>query len=67
MAQISVEEMMGKPWRAQPDDLIGGWCITLAEDPRTPAEGAPSLADFCDEPWAVHVAELHNKWLEEKN
>jgi hypothetical protein len=61
-----MDEYLEKPRRAQPDDLIGGWCITLKDDWRTPAEGARTLADFCDEPLAVHVADLHNKWLEEQ-
>jgi len=52
-------------WRAQEDNLIGGWCVTPAGDPRTPAEGAPSLADFSTEQMARHVAELHNNWLDD--
>ncbi|MFJ8930630.1 hypothetical protein ACIRLA_29010 [Streptomyces sp. NPDC102364] len=52
-------------WRAQKDDLIGGWCVTPAADKRTPAAGAPSLADFCTEEMAQHVAEIHNNWLED--
>ena len=57
------EEQLPKPWMAQEDDLIGGWCITLAEDSRTPAEGAPTIATFCSGHWALHLVKLHNDWL----
>lgn len=50
-------------WRAQPDDLIGGFCVTLESETRTPAEGAIQLADFCTEHVAQHVADCHNTWL----
>lgn len=58
--------IFGKRWRAQPDDLIGGWCVTFEYDERTPAEGAVSFADFCSKLAAVHIAGLHNQWLEEQ-
>lgn len=51
-------------WRAQEDDLIGGWCVTAEADKRTPAEGAPTLADFCTQEMAQHIAEIHNDWLD---
>ena len=52
-------------WRAQPDDLIGGWCVTFPEsDERTPATGAVQVADFCREVDAQHIADIHNEWLE---
>jgi len=59
-----VDPMMS-PWRAQANDVIGGWCITLAEqlDSRTPAEGAADLADFVSEEAAHHIATLHNDFL----
>lgn len=50
-------------WRAQPDDLIGGWCATWESDERTPAEGAIGLVECVNEATALHVADLHNKWL----
>jgi hypothetical protein len=46
--------------------MIGGWCITPAADPRTPAEGASSLGDFLTEELAAHIVLLHNAWLEKK-
>ncbi|MGK5496362.1 DUF2493 domain-containing protein [Streptomyces sp. URMC 125] len=55
---------LGVPWKAQEDDLIGGWCVTPLEDSRTPAEGAPTIADFVSEDDARHIADVHNKWLE---
>lgn len=54
---------MNARWRAQPDDVIGGWCVTLEDDKRTPAEGAVQLADFVVERTAKHIADCHNTWL----
>lgn len=54
-------EFLEKDWQAQFNDLIGGWCITLAEDDRTPAEGAKMFGDFMTRDLAVHVVELHNR------
>ncbi len=50
-------------WRAQPDNLIGGWCVTMAAIPGTPADDNPPIADFCTEEIAAHVARLHNVFL----
>ncbi|MEU9404747.1 hypothetical protein AB0E08_03390 [Streptomyces sp. NPDC048281] len=61
----AIVNFLTQKWRAQPDDMIGGWCVTPAADKRTPAEGAPSLADFASEEIARHVSELHNQWLED--
>ncbi len=49
-------------WKAQPNDLIGGWCITLDED-RTLGEGAYEVGDFFFSDVAEHVVKLHNDWL----
>ena len=56
-------DFMNVRWRAQEDNLIGGWCITAESDPRTPADGALQIADFCRELEAKHIADLHNEWL----
>jgi hypothetical protein len=56
------EDPLTVPWYAQPDDLIGGWCVMLTDDP--PSAGGIQVADFCHEGAARHVAELHNGWLE---
>lgn len=48
-------------WYAQPDDLIGGWCVTA--DPRPPSAGAAEIASFTGRNVAEHVAHLHNMWL----
>lgn len=57
-------QLMHRPWRAQPEDTVGGWCITLAEDPRTPADGALAIAMFLSRDVAVHIAEIHNRSLD---
>ncbi len=56
-------QLMERSWRAQPEDTVGGWCITLAEDPRTPADGALAIAMFLSRAVAVHIAEMHNQSL----
>lgn len=50
-------------WRAQPNDVIGGWCVTAEDDSRTPAEGSPGFADFVSQEIAEHIAALHNASL----
>ena len=50
-------------WRAQPEDTVGGWCVTPADDPRKPSEGARMICDFPNEAAAKHIANLHNAWL----
>lgn len=52
-------------WRAQPDDTVGGWCLTMADDPRSPAHGAWAFGAFLSEPLARHMAEVHNRSLED--
>lgn len=58
-------EYLTRSWRAQPENSLGGWCVTLAEDPRTPAEGALPIAMFISEDLATHIANVHNRSLEE--
>jgi hypothetical protein len=53
-------ELMTREWRAQPDDTAGGWCVTLARDPRSPAQGALAIGMFLSREVATHIAELHN-------
>jgi hypothetical protein len=50
-------------WRAQPDNTMGGWCVTLAEDPRAPADGALAIASFLTRTVATHIADVHNHSL----
>lgn len=52
-------------WLAQEDDTIGGWCITDASVPGTPADGNPAIARFTHEGVARHMADVHNAWLTE--
>ena len=47
-------------WRAQADNLIGGWCVTLESDERTPADGAIELASFLSRRMAEYVVAMHN-------
>lgn len=55
--------LLDQEWRAQPDDLIGGWVVCLMRDPRTPAEGCATIANFIDQETACHIAAIHNLWL----
>lgn len=54
-------------WRAQEDDTLGGWCITDAAIPGTPADGNPPIAHFIHEKVALHIAGIHNDWLRDIN
>jgi hypothetical protein len=58
-ARRQTEHVLRSAWIAQPDDNIGGWCVTLAI-PATPAQGNPAIADFCDLKVAQHIVNLHN-------
>lgn len=51
-------------WKAQEDNVVGGWCVTREDLPGTPADGNPALCDFATEDIARHVAHVHNEWLE---
>jgi hypothetical protein len=62
----AIVNYLSQRWRAQPDDMIGGWCVTPEADKRTPAQGAPQLADFSTEELARHIAQLHNVWLQSR-
>lgn len=53
-------------WRAQPEDTIGGWCVTAEDDTRTPADGAIPYGEFSMRHVAQHVADAHNAWLEQQ-
>lgn len=50
-------------WKAQEDDTIGGWCITDAAMPGTPADGNAPIAHFVHAETARHMAAVHNIWL----
>jgi hypothetical protein len=56
-------ELLTKRWRAQPEDTVGGWCITLEEDPRSPSDGALAIAMFLSEELANHISDIHNQSL----
>lgn len=53
--------MLAAPWYAHPNDLIGGWCVTVVDLP--PSSGAPEAASFMDEGAARHIVDLHNEHI----
>jgi len=57
-----VDRVMTSSWYAQPNDLVGGWCVMPVDLP--PSSGFFEVADFCDERIARYVAKLHNDALE---
>lgn len=59
----TVDDFFAHRWRAQPENTIGGWCVTLEDDERTPADGAFTIACFVSEELAAHIAILHNGFL----
>jgi quinol-cytochrome oxidoreductase complex cytochrome b subunit len=52
------QAMLAARWYVQPNDLIGGWAITVTDE--LPSAGYPEVADFLSEPAARHIVELHN-------
>lgn len=48
------ESVPAGPWFAQPDDTIGGWCVTTEDVP--PSEGARVVAEFVSEDVARFIA-----------
>lgn len=48
-------------WFAQPNDLVGGWCVMPVDEP--PSYGVMEVADFTTREAAEHIAKLHNDWL----
>ncbi len=58
------EWFMSATWYAQPDDLVGGWCVMPVPFP--PSSGFFSVAEFMDQATAQYVAGLHNDKLNQK-
>jgi hypothetical protein len=58
-----VADAINQRWKAQPENTVGGWCVTVEAVPGTPADGNPPIVYFCSEDHARHVADLHNDWL----
>lgn len=55
-------ELLAATWYAQPNDLIGGWCVMdVAQTPGT--ANRPEVADFTSQALAAHIADLHNQHL----
>lgn len=52
------QAMLAARWYVQRNDLIGGWAITVTDEP--PSAGYPEVADFLSERAARHIVELHN-------
>lgn len=65
---VSVDEQwaerLREEWQAVPEDTVGGWCVVLKKERRTPAEGAPVIVYFAGKSEAFHVARIHNWWRE---
>ena len=57
---FDVDSAFQEPWKVQADNLVGGWCVTLASEQRTPADGAIELASFLTRRMAEYVVAMHN-------
>lgn len=57
------DENISQEWKAQPNDLIGGWCVTLMSEDRPLSAGACAIAETSSKELAVHIAATHNMWL----
>lgn len=60
---VQWQERLSHVWKAVPEDQIGGWCVVLLKEERTPAGGAPVIANFVGRSEALHIARVHNFWL----
>lgn len=60
-----LDYVMTHPWYAQPDDTIGGWCVTPLPVP--PSSGVFTIANFLDSTVAHHISKLHNDALNERS
>ena len=58
------EAVMNNKWYPRLNDTIGGWCVMPVEE--NPSGGCFEVADFIDEIFAKHIADLHNEWLVKK-
>jgi hypothetical protein len=45
----------------QPNDIVGGWSITVTDDP--PSAGYPEVATLLSRASAEHIVELHDAYL----
>jgi hypothetical protein len=60
-------DVLSQHWHAQPDDLIGGWCVTNSTAPPSTYRRDDTnavVAAFIEEECAQHIAELHNAALD---
>lgn len=59
---------ISKRWYVRPNDLIGGWCITIIDKPPSeinPCEGVSIIGEFLGKELSEHIVTLHNNWLSE--
>lgn len=57
-------QVINERWRVAENDLIGGWCIVLEQDKRTPANGSWGFIDMIvTEQIAQHVVDCHHAAL----
>jgi len=62
--QVSEEYVLASRWRAQENDLIGGWSVVPEADKRLISEGAIEIADFLTMGVAQHIVTIHNQSLQ---
>jgi len=63
MDKYDLKTALESPWQAVEDNVIGGWCVILKYEERTPAEGAIQIVSFLDRHLAAHIANAHNAGL----
>jgi hypothetical protein len=61
-AKRSQTPPLGVTWYAQPNDILGGWCVMPVDKPPGEAK-IQEVADVVDETTARHLADIHNRWL----
>lgn len=66
----ATQRRIGSKWYAQPNDLIGGWCVMDVNMTPANASAAENMGDalhevacFTTREEAEHIAGLHNEWV----
>jgi hypothetical protein len=66
---LTVDEIINCYWYPVVDDTIGGWAMSNVDQSVAhldPYEGQFELASFLTEEEARHIAQVHNKWYQDK-
>jgi hypothetical protein len=62
-SDFDLAAVLEAPWYVQPNDLIGGWCVTAINEPPSTGRG-PAVADMVlDKAIAERIVKDHNRHI----